>query len=179
MDNSTGNFENGSNDPAGQRSGQVLIARRPRSFKEIWRLPGGPLFFAVCVVFLLAIAYTVLSKGFGIDLYSKAGGENLRCTFHKLTGLYCPGCGGTRSTLRLLNLDFIGSILLHPIPVYILLLAVNYFVRYIFGYLVPEKCPIRLKPPKLRLLYLFILFGLYMANFALRNILLVCGIDTL
>jgi hypothetical protein len=51
-----------------------LIARRPRSFKEIWRLPGGPLFFAVCVVFLLAIAYTVLSKGFGIDLYSKAGG---------------------------------------------------------------------------------------------------------
>ncbi len=80
MDNSTGNFENGSNDTAGQRGGQVLIARRPRSFKEIWRLPGGPLFFAVCAVFLLAIAYTVLSKGFGIDLYSKAGGGNLRCT---------------------------------------------------------------------------------------------------
>ena len=179
MDDSAGHFENGSNDPAVKCREQVLIPRRPRSLKERWRLPGGPLFYAICVIFLLAVTYTALVKGFGIDLYHRAGGGNLRCTFHNLTGLYCPGCGGTRSTLRLLQLDVVGSILYHPIPVYVSLLAFNYLIRFIFGYLVPDKFPLRLKPPRLRLLYLYIFVALYVVNFAVRNILLFCGIDSL
>ncbi|MBO4327280.1 MAG: DUF2752 domain-containing protein [Clostridia bacterium] len=156
----------------------VTFVRGRKSLKEIWHLPGGPLFLLICLLFALGVIYAILSAA-GIDLYSKLGLTKLKCTFHEITGLYCPGCGGTRSLLRLLHLDIIGSILLHPVPVYLAALCINYVVRFIFAYLVPEKCPIRLKPPKIRLLYAIIFFGLFMTNFIVRNILLACGIPTL
>lgn len=33
-----------------------------------------------------------------------------RCPFHALTGLWCPGCGGTRAAMRLLHLDVLGAL---------------------------------------------------------------------
>lgn len=32
------------------------------------------------------------------------------CVFHKLTGLYCPGCGNTRALAALLHGDIAGSL---------------------------------------------------------------------
>lgn len=40
------------------------------------------------------------------------------CLFHKLTKLYCPGCGGTRAVMSLLNGNMIASIKYNPIVVY-------------------------------------------------------------
>lgn len=36
------------------------------------------------------------------------------CYFHKWTGLYCPGCGGTRAVKELLAGHFGGSFYYHP-----------------------------------------------------------------
>lgn len=36
-----------------------------------------------------------------------------RCPFHALTGLWCPGCGGTRAAMRLLHLDLPGALHYH------------------------------------------------------------------
>ena len=36
------------------------------------------------------------------------------CIFHKLTNLYCPGCGITRMFLRILKLDFYGAFRYNP-----------------------------------------------------------------
>ena len=41
------------------------------------------------------------------------------CVFHRVTGLYCPGCGITRACFALANGHVIRSILLHPVPVYL------------------------------------------------------------
>ena len=35
------------------------------------------------------------------------------CVFHKWTGYYCPGCGGTRAVKALLRGDVIGSFFYH------------------------------------------------------------------
>ncbi len=44
------------------------------------------------------------------------------CVFHRTTGLYCPGCGITRASFALAGGNVIKSILLHPVPVYVLIL---------------------------------------------------------
>ena len=165
-------------DPSKAEAKTAAIPRGHKSLKELWRLPGGPLFLFICLLGALGITYAVLSA-FGIDLYSKLGLTKLRCVFHSMTGLYCPGCGGTRSTLMLLTLHPVRSIMYHPVPVFVAALAVNFFVRFFFAYLVPEKCPVKLKPAKPRLLYIFILAGLYILHFIVRNALLLGGIDTL
>ncbi len=40
------------------------------------------------------------------------------CVFFGLTGLYCPGCGGTRSLIALLHGQFLRSLIYHPVVPY-------------------------------------------------------------
>lgn len=40
------------------------------------------------------------------------------CVFRSLLGLYCPGCGGTRAVLELLEGHILWSLWYHPIVVY-------------------------------------------------------------
>lgn len=40
---------------------------------------------------------------------------SLPCTFRNLTGLLCPGCGGTRGMHRLLNGDVLGALRFNPL----------------------------------------------------------------
>ncbi len=52
------------------------------------------------------------------------------CLFHRLTGLYCPGCGGTRAVLLLLHGHPLRSFVYHPFVLYAALgIAVLLFLR--------------------------------------------------
>ena len=44
--------------------------------------------------------------------------HGLPCIFHMLTGLYCPGCGGTRAFFLLFTGHPLRSFLYHPIVLY-------------------------------------------------------------
>lgn len=43
---------------------------------------------------------------------------HLPCLFHLLTGLYCPGCGGTRAVKYLLTGHPVLSLCYHPLVLY-------------------------------------------------------------
>lgn len=44
--------------------------------------------------------------------------NGIPCVFHELTGLYCPGCGGTRACKYLLHGDILKSLQYHPLVPY-------------------------------------------------------------
>lgn len=39
------------------------------------------------------------------------------CTIHQFTGLHCPGCGGTRCAIRLMQGDVGGALAMNPLVV--------------------------------------------------------------
>ena len=47
-----------------------------------------------------------------------SSGQGFPCLFHFITGLYCPGCGGTRAVRALLQGDVVKSFCYHPFVVY-------------------------------------------------------------
>lgn len=61
----------------------------------------------------------------------------LPCFFHKLTGLYCPGCGNTRALYALLHLDLFGMLrsnLLFPVLAVLLIwLLAGEYLKLLFG----------------------------------------------
>lgn len=52
------------------------------------------------------------------------------CMFHLMTGLYCPGCGGTRALKAFLRGEFITSFLYHPLILYCACVALIFLVSY-------------------------------------------------
>lgn len=55
-----------------------------------------------------------------------------KCDFLSKTGLYCPGCGGTRAVKCLLKGDLIRSFLYHPFVPYC---AIMYIVFMVYEFL--------------------------------------------
>lgn len=57
------------------------------------------------------------------------------CLFHKLTGLYCPGCGVTRMCLSMMRLDFNSAFYNNPALFMMLpiggVVALKWTIRYI------------------------------------------------
>lgn len=50
------------------------------------------------------------------------------CVFHLLTGLYCPGCGGTRAVRYLLKGQLGNSVQYHPLILYMAVIVLAEFV---------------------------------------------------
>ena len=89
-----------------------------------------------------------------------------RCPIHAVTGLLCPGCGGTRSFRALLQGRLMLSVHENPVP---LLLAAAAVLRYIEGILKAVGKPRELLPRKLR--FWCVLIGMVLVWAVLRNVI--------
>lgn len=96
------------------------------------------------------------------------------CGMVKYLHLYCPACGGTRALEAFLSLDLPASLRYNPI----VLMGAIAFVLYEIGmikYLV-RGTP---RPTLIKTSAVFAALGVWFLFFAVRNILLLCGIDLL
>lgn len=59
------------------------------------------------------------------------------CPLHRLTGLYCPGCGGTRATVALLHGDLAAALAMNPL----LFLVGPLLAWLLFAALFPAQAP--------------------------------------
>ncbi|MCI8516940.1 MAG: DUF2752 domain-containing protein [Hungatella sp.] len=114
------------------------------------------------------------------DLWKWSKGQGFPCLFHALTGLYCPGCGGTRAVGYLLHGDLIKSLQYHPLPVCMataaLIRAAGYLSRRIRK---DGSCGDRGQRQQV-LAMIWAWVGILLVNWAIKNwFLVVMGIDLL
>jgi len=98
------------------------------------------------------------------------------CLFHVFTGLYCPGCGGTRAVKALLTGHPVISFFYHPLVPYCALVALVFLCSYLIFWLTKKQ--------RFRLYlhdgYVYAGVGIIVLNFVIKNYLLaVKGIDVL
>ena len=104
------------------------------------------------------------------EIIQAAGQGYVPCLFHTFTGLYCPGCGGTRAVSALLHGHVLQSFYYHPLVPYAAF-AVPAFLLYVI-YL---SCS-----PVVWKTLLFFGLGILIVNFIVKNyLLLVCGLALL
>lgn len=98
------------------------------------------------------------------------------CMFHAVTGLYCPGCGGTRAVKYLLQGQIRTSIQYHPLVVYMAVAASAEFVTWLAAkisgrselYLGHGTC------------FIYLGIAVTVVNWIVKNVLLVgFGVDLL
>ena len=87
---------------------------------------------------------------------------SINCPFHKITGLYCPGCGITRCILSILKLDFYQAFRYNPLVFIMLPFIILYFCYKLYIALFNKK-DITKKIPKYFyyiLLIITVIFGI-------------------
>ena len=120
-------------------------------------------------IIILNIVVAVLVAGFVVVTLLLKDREEMQCAFYSLTGLYCPGCGGTRAVYSLLRLRIFDAIKYNitvPLGAFV---YIYYNVRaFIAGlkndteYFKNQKYPLCI-----------VLVAVLLLNFVLKNVLLI------
>ena len=99
--------------------------------------------------------------------------ESLDCVVKRTFSFYCPACGGSRALWELLHLRVFNSFILYPPILVSVLVILSYDARLVLS--VIKNSDMYTKDYKF---YPFILIPVsIILNFAVRNILLLFGID--
>ncbi len=93
------------------------------------------------------------------------------CPFYALTGLYCPGCGGQRAVRALLHGEILLSLSYHPLVLFAALYAAAFLGTQALNRLSRGKTPAL----SIRSWHLYILLGILILQWIVKNILLALG----
>ncbi len=111
-----------------------------------------------------AILICALSYALAFTLAKRAGSTVFDCRWVALLGINCPGCGGSRSLLALLRLDFARALYYSPSLVYSLLLLVWYDFTVMLAAVRRDERLLRLCPRTLLLLVPFFFLGVFLVR---------------
>lgn len=99
------------------------------------------------------------------------------CMFHRVTGYYCPGCGGTRAVFTFFRGDIARAFKLHPFVPYAFILGGWFMLSQTIQRLSGNRIKIGMN---FRIVYLWTALGIIALNWIIKNMfILVCGIHLL
>jgi fatty acid desaturase len=92
------------------------------------------------------------------------------CLFWKFWGVYCPGCGGTRAVIALMQGKFLLSAWYHPLVMYVVVMYGCFMLSHTF-----EKLHFPLiKGMRFRVGIMYGALVVLALNFVLKNVLKFC-----
>lgn len=95
-------------------------------------------------------------------------GFGLPCFFHKITGLYCPGCGVTRMFNDIISFDFQSAFHDNPVIFCGLPFIIYFLVKYLYYYLLDKH----FTPNKIENIILYCYIVILIIYGIVRNIIL-------
>lgn len=97
------------------------------------------------------------------------------CYWHKLTGYYCPGCGGTRALQAFLKGKFLTSLYYHPFEVYTAVVGGWFMLSQTIWRVSGKRIAIGMH---YRDIYLWLALALVVFNWLVKNMhILFFGLD--
>ncbi len=114
----------------------------------------------------IVMAYLILKYMFQFDIMDYMPS----CTLYTWTGLYCPGCGGTRAVIALAKGEILESFYLHPFVPYAAILGGWFMISQTMERLSKGKIKIALH---FRMIYAWLAIALILINFLWKNISLL------
>ena len=120
------------------------------------------------VLFCILVAGIVCFIG-GVALLHVLGldwiAQGAPCNIYRLTGWYCPGCGGTRAVKALLHGRILASLLYHPAVVYLAAWTVTFVIWQSIHYLSRG----RVRGFRYQNWQMWVAAGLFLLNFLIKN----------
>lgn len=130
----------------------------------------------VTIVLHLAGALTVAVFVLAVYLTKGLPYQVGDCSVREMTGIYCPGCGGTRAVLALLRGDIVSSFIYYPTLLYTILLTGYWDVVLVASLIKKDETINRFAPWWIW----FSVVGVLVLQWILRNALFFsCGYDPL
>lgn len=129
-------------------------------------------------IYFYVLGWIVMIILLGVGIYIHFDGldfiYNLNgCSFKRMTGFNCPGCGGTRAVFFMFNGKMWESFKMHPIvlygtTLYIIFMATQTIERLSFGEI---KIALHYRD-----LYLWLALAIIVVNFLVKNLIILMGI---
>lgn len=91
-----------------------------------------------------------------------------RCVFNRLTGFYCPGCGGTRAFIYLIHGNIIKSLIYYPFVPYAVTVGLIFYISQTLRFITHG----RIKGVHFRNCFITIGIVLIAGNWIIKNLLL-------
>lgn len=98
------------------------------------------------------------------------------CLFHRVSGLYCPGCGGTRAVKSLLEGRLTACFFYHPFVLYCAVIYTLFMASHTLEFILQKKSPHKkpfVRGLQARLSYLYVGVILILSQWLVKNLLVI------
>ena len=124
---------------------------------------------------LYIVGWCILAALLLLGVFLHITGMNLStllgpCALHALTGLYCPGCGGTRALRAHFAGQFVQAFVYHPFVPFIAVCGTWFMISQTVERISRGKVKIAMH---FREVYMWIALGIIIINFLVKNLALV------
>ncbi len=111
------------------------------------------------------LTYIILRYSFKFDVFDYIG----VCTFYRVMGYYCPGCGGTRAVFALFRGEIWEAFMFHPFVPYIGVVGGWFMISQTIERISMGKIKIAMH---FRMIYVWAAIIIIFANFIWKNAVL-------